>query len=576
MIENENTNRDRNPLNSIQQAWWKEAIVYQLYPRSFKDSNDDGVGDLPGIISKLDYLKSLGINVIWLNPVFSSPNDDMGYDVSDYRNIMKEMGTLEDFEELLKGLHQRGIRLIVDLVLNHTSDEHEWFIESRSSRKNPYRNFYHWWPAEKGKPPKRFSVFHEEGAWTYDQVTDSYYLHYFSRKQPDLNWENAAVRKEMYAIMKFWLEKGVDGFRLDAFTFISKDSSFPEIPEKYKNDYFSYYASGPALHDYLREMNEEVFSQYDIMTVGEASGITYKQALLFTGSDRNEIQSLYHFDHANWGRNKNNLYYPDKENRKLTDLKKIFSTWNTAFQNDGWGAVYFTTHDQSRMVSRFGNDTVYRKESSKLLFTFLLSMRGTPYIYQGDEIGMRNIRFENIDDYRDLHTINYYKHLATTGADVKAFLAAQKEVARDNSRTPLQWSNNKNAGFTNNTPWLKVNPDYNYTNVESAEKDPDSILHYVRKMIALRKSLPVFTYGDYTLLEKDSEALYVFTRQLSNEQVLIVLNFSDDQNVFKLPDTFIIGKGLINNYSKETKTVYNEIILQPWQAIVFEYKKHES
>ncbi|HRX94217.1 MAG TPA: alpha-glucosidase [Chitinophagaceae bacterium] len=572
MVEKEDISTGGEPGISNKQTWWKEAIVYQLYPRSFKDSNDDGIGDIRGIISRLDYLQSLGINVVWLNPVFSSPNDDMGYDVSDYRNIMTEMGTMDDFEELLKGLHQRGIKLIADLVLNHTSDEHEWFVRSKSSRSDPFRNFYHWWPAEKGIPPKRSSVFHEEGAWTYDEQTDSYYLHYFSRRQPDLNWENPAVRKEMYAIMKFWLDKGVDGFRLDAFTFISKENGYPEIPEQYKDDYFSYYSSGPRLHDYLQEMNREVFCKYDLMTVGEASGITSGQALLFTGSERKELQTLYHFDHANWGRKTTSLYYPDENNRKLSDLKKIFTSWNTAFENDGWGAVYFTTHDQSRMVSRFGNDTTYRKESSKLLFTFLLSMRATPYIYQGDEISMRNIRFENITDYRDLHTINYYNHLAASGGDVQAFLTAQKEVARDNSRTPFQWSTKKNAGFTNGTPWINVNPDYDTINMESAEKDTGSTLHYVREMIALRKSLPVFVYGDYTLMEEESETLFIYTRRLEDTRVLVALNFSDHQNPLTLPADFTLVKVLINNYPGVNNEINNKVTLQPWQAIILEYK----
>lgn len=576
MIENEILSGNKEPENPIQRKWWKEAIVYQLYPRSFQDSNNDGIGDLRGIISRLDYLQRLGINVIWLNPVFSSPNDDMGYDISDYRNIMAEMGTMKDFEELLKGLHERGIKLIADLVLNHTSDEHEWFFQSKSSRTNPYRNYYHWWPAEKGVPPKRFSVFHEEGAWTYNEPTDSYYLHYFSRKQPDLNWENPAVRKEMYEIMKFWLDKGVDGFRLDAFTFISKDIDFPEIPEKFKEDPFGYYASGSKLHNYLQEMNKEVFSRYDIMTVGEASGITHDQALLFTGSERKEIQTLYHFDHANWGRNKTNLYYPDASNRKLSELKKVFTKWDAAFKNEGWCAIYLTTHDQSRMVSRFGNDDIYRKESSKLLFTFLLSMRGTPYIYQGDEIGMRNIRFENIKDYRDLHTINYHNHLATTGGDTQVFIDAQKETARDNSRTPFQWNESTNAGFTNGVPWIKVNPDYDTINVEFAESDTDSIFHFVRTMIALRKSLPVLVYGDYKLLEEDSETLFVFTRQLANEKALIVLNFSDNPNFLKLPVNFKVGKELINNYQEKAMIINNQVSLKPWQAILFEYKTNES
>ncbi|MBS1626828.1 MAG: alpha-glucosidase [Bacteroidetes bacterium] len=548
--------------------WWKEAIVYQIYPRSFKDSNGDGIGDIKGIISKLDYLEKLGITVIWLNPIFSSPNDDMGYDVSDYKNIMPEMGTMEDFEELLKGLHARGIKLIVDLVLNHTSDEHEWFKQSRSSRNNVYRNYYHWWPAENGVPPKRFSLFHEEGAWTYDALTNSYYLHYFSRKQPDLNWDNATVRKEMYSMMRFWLDKGVNGFRLDAFTFISKDTNFPIISEKYESDFINYYASGPLLHNYIQEMNLEVFSKYDIMTVGEASGIAPEQALLFTAAERKELQTLYHFDHANWGRDKNNLYYPDATNRKLSDLKKVFTKWNDVFKTDGWGTTYFTTHDQSRMVSRFGNDTVYRKESSKLLFTFLLSMRGIPYIYQGDEIGMNNIRFDNIEDYRDIHTINYYKHLAATGQNTEAFINAQKEVSRENSRTPIQWNNSLNAGFTNGTPWLKINPNYNEINVALAEENPDSILHYVRKMIALRKATPTLVYGDYELLAEEDEKIFAFTRSFDNEKIVTVLNFSDEKNEFIFPFNINNVTELINNYNTTSTLSNNRLCLQPWQAVI--------
>jgi len=557
-------------INKENKQWWKEAIVYQIYPRSFKDSNNDGIGDIKGIISKLDYLEKLGISVVWLNPIFCSPNDDMGYDVSDYKNIMPEMGSMQDFEELLKGLHKRGIKLIADLVLNHTSDEHEWFKQSRSSRNNIYRNYYHWWPAEKGTPPKRFSFFHEEGAWTYDALTNSYYLHYFSRKQPDLNWENIVVRKEMYSMMRFWLDKGVDGFRLDAFTFISKDINYPNIPKEYEHDCLSYYASGPHLHNYIQEMNVEVFSKYDIMTVGEASGIAPEQALLFTATERKELQTLYHFDHANWGRDKNNLYYPDTSNRKLSDLKKIFTKWNDVFKTDGWGTAYFTTHDQSRMVSRFGNDTVFRNESSKLLFTFLLSMRGTPYIYQGDEIGMTNIRFNTIEDYRDIHTINYYKHLVANGKNTQAFIDAQKEVSRENSRTPVQWNNNINAGFTNTTPWLKVNDNYNKINVALAEDDADSILYYVRKMIALRKLLPVFVYGDYELLAEDDEKIFAFTRSIDDEKILIVLNFCNESNVFISSSSFNISNAttLINNYNTKPNITDKQLCLQPWQAII--------
>lgn len=551
-------------------AWWKEAIVYQLYPRSFKDSNGDGIGDLRGIIGQLDYLQQLGITVIWLNPINASPNHDMGYDISNYYAIMDEMGSMQDFDELLEGLHSRGIKLMMDIVVNHTSDAHEWFRQSRSSRSNPYRDYYHWWPAEKGTPPFRWSIFAEDGsAWRYDAVTDSYYLHYFSQQQPDLNWENPTVREEIYKAMRFWLDKGVDGFRLDAITFISKDTSFPVIPEKFNGDYLAFYASGPMLHHYLKEMNREVFSRYDIMTVGEGSGISAEHALSFVSTAGHELQTFYHFDHANWGRRKDDLNYPDASNRKLSELKKIFTRWNQVFEHDGWGTVYFTTHDQSRMVSRFGNDNAYREPSAKLLFTFLLSMRATPYIYQGDELGMTNIRFNNIEDYRDLHTINNYKNLEKNGLDTAAFIDAQKEVARDNSRTPFQWNDSLHAGFSTAEPWLAVNRNHTFVNAASAEKDHSSILHYVKKLITLRKQMPVLVYGDYELLDEANENTYTYTRTMGNEKILVVLNFSDNENEVSLPGTFHTLAELINNYSEPAHTGDRKIWLKPWQAVIY-------
>lgn len=549
--------------------WWKEAVVYQLYPRSFKDSNGDGVGDLKGIISQLDYIKNLGVDVVWLNPVYGSPNDDMGYDISDYRNIMKEMGTMEDFDALLKGMHERGLKLVMDLVVNHSSDEHEWFKQSRSNRDNPYRDYYHWWPAEKGKPAYRWSFFDENAdAWRYDSLTNSYYLHYFSRKQPDLNWENPKLRKEVYDLMKFWFDKGIDGFRMDVIPFISKDTSFPELPKKYNGNYVAYYAKGPRLHEYLQEMNREVLSKYDIMTVGEGAGVDINDALNLVDEDRKELQTFYHFDHTGWGRRKDNPKYPDPANRKLPDLKAAFSKWDSVFAQKGWGTVYFTTHDQSRMVSRFGNDNVYRNESSKMLYTFLLSMRATPYLYQGDELGMTNIRFSGIEDYRDLETINYYNYLKRTGGNLQEFLNAQKEVARDNSRTPVQWNATANAGFTTGTPWLKVNPNYTTINAEAAEKDQNSILHYVRKMIAVRKNNPVLVYGKYTLLDAANPEVYAYTRELNGEKVLVLLSFSDKGGIFTLPENMKLGDEIIGN-NKDKLFVNNGIVeLKPWQSVI--------
>ncbi len=553
--------------------WWKEAVVYQLYPRSFKDSNGDGVGDLKGIISELDYIKKLGVDVVWLNPIFASPNDDMGYDISDYRNIMKEMGTMEDFDALLKGMHDRNLKLVMDLVVNHSSDEHEWFKQSKSSRTNPYRDYYHWWPAEKGKPAHRWSFFDENAdAWRFDSLTNSYYLHYFSRKQPDLNWENPKLRKEIFDMMKFWFDKGIDGFRMDVIPFISKDTTFPELPKEYNGNYVAYYAKGPHLHDYLQEMNREVLSKYDIMTVGEGAGVDIKDAMSIVNEDRHELQTFYHFDHTGWGRRKDNGKYPDAGNRKLPELKEVFTKWDSVFAEKGWGTVYFTTHDQSRMVSRFGNDSVYRNESSKMLYTFLLSMRATPYIYQGDELGMSNIRFNNIEDYKDLETINYYAFLKRTAGDLQEFLNGQKEVARDNSRTPMQWNASANAGFTTGTPWLKVNPNYTTVNAEASEKDENSILHYVQKMIQLRKSSPVLVYGKYKIIDAANAEIYAYTRELNAEKVLVLLSFSDKGGSIVLPSEMQLGEELINNQSEKISNTNGTVVLKPWQAAIVKLK----
>ncbi len=553
--------------------WWKEAVVYQVYPRSFKDSDGDGVGDLKGIISELDYIKSLGIDVVWLNPIYSSPNDDNGYDISDYRNVMKEMGTMEDFDALLKGMHDRGIKLVMDLVVNHCSDEHEWFKQSRSSRENPYRNFFHWWPAEKGKPAHRWSFFDENAdAWRLDSATNSYYLHYFSRKQPDLNWENPVVRKEIFDMMKFWFDKGVDGFRMDVIPFISKDTAFPELPKEFNGDYVKYYAKGPHMHDYLQEMNKEVLSKYDIMTVGEGAGVTIDDALKLVDEDRKELDMYFHFDHTGYGRRKDNGKYADPANRKLTDLKRVFGNYDSVFANKGWGTVYLGNHDQSRMVSRFGNDSIYREVSSKMLYTFLMTMRATPYVYYGDEIGMTNIRFKNISDYRDLETHNYYNLLKRQGGDLEEFIAGQAEVSRDNGRTPMQWNASEKAGFTTGIPWLKINDNKTSINVEAADKDPHSILNYFREMIKLRKDNLVLVYGKYSLVDKDNEQVYAYTRELNDDKVLVVLSFSDGGGTLTLPAGIQLGDEMINNYTDKLAVKDGKIALEPWQAVVVKLK----
>jgi oligo-1,6-glucosidase len=553
-------------------AWWKEVVVYQVYPRSFQDSDHNGIGDLRGITARLDYIKSLGVDVVWLNPVYQSPNDDNGYDISDYRAIMREMGTMADFDAMLEGMHRRGIKLVMDLVVNHTSDEHEWFQQSRSSRANPYRAYYHWWPAEKGPPPKRWSFFDEEGsAWRFDSITNAYYLHYFSRKQPDLKWETPRVRREIYDIMKFWFEKGVDGFRMDVIPFISKDTTFPPIPARIPAEYIAYYASGPRLHEYLREMNREVLSKYDVMTVGEAGGVATEDALKFVGEDRRELQTFFQFEVVDhWGRRKENFLYPDSTTRSLPELKGIFTKWDSVFALDGWGTVFLGNHDQSRMVSRYGNDDPrYRATSAKMLHTLLLTMRATPYIYNGDEIAMANIRFSDIREYRDLMTINYYNRLRREGGDTLEFLAAQAEVSRDNGRTPMQWSTDTNAGFTRGAPWVRVNPDHRAVNVAAAERDTGSVLHYFRRLIRLRKSEPTLVYGRYQLLDRENQDVFAYTRRLNGRTLMVALSFSASGGRTALPQGFVAGKILINNLAG-SPVESGQLSLRPYQAVVLE------
>ncbi len=554
--------------NNSKRKWWKEAVVYQLYPRSFKDTNGDGIGDLKGIIEKLDYIKSLGIDVVWMNPVYESPNDDMGYDIANYRAIMQQFGTMEDFDVLLEGLHARGIKLIMDLVVNHTSDEHLWFKESKKSRDNPYRNYYHWWDAEKGKPPYRWSIFDKESnAWKYDATTNSYYFHIFSEKQPDLNWENPQVRSEVYDMMKFWMDKGIDGFRLDVITCISKDTSFPELATNMTvGEWFPYYSKGPYLHDYLQEMNKEVFSKYDCMNVGEMSFVTTENALLFVDEDRNELQTFYHFDHTGFGISKENFMYADDSNKDLVEWKKIFDRWDKVFTEKGWGTIYLGNHDMSRMTSRYGNDSeTYRELSAKMLHTFLLSMRATPYVYNGDEIGMVNTNHTNIENYQDVYTINYYNQLKQKGEDYQGFLNSHSTISRDNGRTPMQWNYNAEAGFTTGKPWLAVNENYKMLNVQEQEDRPDSVLNYFRKMIQLRKNNLTLVYGAFELVDENNKQIFAYTRQLDDEKLLVVLNFSDTAATLTLKEDISKAKMLICNYEKAS----DNHLFKPYEAVIY-------
>lgn len=563
----------------IEKTWWKEAVVYQIYPRSFMDSNGDGIGDLPGIISKLDYIKSLGVNVIWLNPIFESPNADNGYDISNYRGIMKEFGTMEDFDALLKGMHERGIKMLLDLVVNHSSDEHEWFKQSRSSRTNPYRNYYHWWPAEKGKPAFRPGAFEVDGSgWRFDSLTNAYYLHYFNTKQPDLNWENPKLRTEIFDMMKFWLNKGVDGFRMDVIPFISKDTAFPvitkkELDEKYNGDWSQYMGNGPYLHQYLKEMNSEVLSKYDCMSVAEGAGVTTKTAHNFVDADRKELNMLYHFEGVSYGYVPGEFKTPLVGGYKLVGFKEIYSKWDSVFAEKGWGTIYLGNHDQPRMVTRWGNDTPeYRELSSKMLTTFILTMRATPYYYFGDELGMSNIKFDRIDDYKDIESISMYQMTKNNGGDLNKFLEAQKISARDNGRTPFQWNATSNTGFTTGIPWIKINENHSTINVDAEEKDPNSCLNYFRKMVQLRKNNKALVYGKYTLLDKFNPEIYAYTRGTGADKMLVLLNFSKNQVIWKIADQLKISDNvLINNYP-ELKKDKNTVMLNAYQAVCIQLK----
>ncbi len=554
--------------------WWKEAIVYQIYPRSYQDSNGDGVGDLRGLISRLDYIKSLGVNTIWLNPIYGSPNDDNGYDISDYRGIMKDFGTMADFDELLKGMHARGLKVVLDLVVNHSSDEHEWFKQARSSRTSPYRDYYHWWPAEKGTPPKRESFFDvKKDAWAFDSLTKAYYLHYFSRKQPDLNWENPKLRQEIYAMMRYWFDKGIDGFRMDVIPFISKDTAFPPLPAKYNGDWGRFYANGPHVHEYLREMNEQVLSRYPSMSVAEGAGVTKADALDYVDPARRELDMLYHFEGMDVGLVPGNSYRLRAPGPySLLEFKQVYTKWDRIFAQKGWGTVYLGNHDQPRMTTRWGDDRpAFRAASAKLLSTFLLTMRGTPYTYGGDELGMTNIKFDKITDYRDIETLNNYRGLQASGGDLSKFIEAQKTTARDNGRTPMQWDATPNAGFTTGQPWLRINPNYAELNAAAEDKDPASVLNYFRRATAVRRQHKVLVYGQYALLDAANSHVYAYTRTLGRERALVVLNFTAEARSWAVPTGLKLGGApWLNNYADFQAGA--ALSLKPWQALVLPLK----
>lgn len=549
---------------NFEKTWWKEGILYQIYPQSFKDTDGDGFGDFKGVIEKLDYVESLGVNMVWMNPFFESPLVDNGYDVADYRAIHPRYGTMEDFQTMLDGFHERDIKFVLDVVVNHSSNEHEWFKQASSSRDNKYYNYYHWWPAEKGEPPYRHSLFDPEGGWDYVEAVDAYYLHTFAEEQPDLNWENPELRQEVYDIMKFWAEKGVDGFRLDAFQFASKDTTFPEFPEGHEKDFIKWYGMRPQLHDYLKEMYQEVMEPYDVFAVAEGAGSTFQDAHDLVDADRKELQTAYHFEYVDMSRT------PD--GYELSAFKDVFTRWDSAFAEKGWIAIFLSNHDNARLVNRFGNPSPeFRTPSTQMLNTFLLSMRGTPYTYYGDEIGMTNIDMPNIEEYVDVAAKGEYKAALSANKDMKKFMEVLNYSSRENGRTPMQWNDSEYAGFTTGTPWKKVNDNHKIINVEAQNEDPNSILNHFRKMTKVRKDHSVLVYGKYELLEREHPTVYAFTRTLDKEQMLILLNFSKEKSSIKLSQFKDFSKVVINNYEALTVNA-GEVDLLPYQAVILKIK----
>ena len=548
----------------MKKAWWKEAVVYQIYPRSFCDSNGDGIGDLNGITSKLDYLKELGIDVIWLSPVYKSPNDDNGYDISDYEDIMTEFGTMDDFDKMLAAAHERGIKIVMDLVVNHTSDEHPWFVESRSSKDNEKRDYYIWKEGKDGKEPTNWGSAFSGPAWKYDEKTDMYYLHLFSVKQPDLNWENPKVRKEVFDMMTRWCEKGIDGFRMDVISLISKPEGYPDAKVVGLYGDMGICANGPKVHDYLKEMNEKVLSKFDIMTVGETAGVTLEEAKKYANTDGSELNMVFQFEHMDLDGGEKFKW--STQPMPLVPLKENLSKWQKGLDGVAWNSLYFCNHDQPRIVSRLGDERdAYRELSAKCIATCLHMMQGTPYVYQGEELGMTNTVFNSVDDFRDLESVNAYRELVESGlyTDEDMFPKIAHK-SRDNARTPMQWDASEDAGFTTGTPWIAVNPNYKKINVADQLKREDSVFHYYQKLIRLRKENEIIVYGNYELLLPEDENIFAYTRTLDNQKLLVVCNFSKSEQKFDFSG-YENAKVLISNYNRDAR---EDGILKPYEATV--------
>lgn len=555
----------------MEKRWWKESVVYQIYPRSFCDSNGDGIGDLNGITGKLDYLKELGIDVIWLSPVYKSPNDDNGYDISDYQAIMDEFGTMEDFDRMLATAHEKGIKIMMDLVVNHTSDEHKWFIESRKSTDNPYRDYYIWRPAkEDGSLPNNWGSCFSGPAWEYDKTTDMYFLHLFSKKQPDLNWDNPAVRQDVFDMMNWWLKKGVDGFRMDVISLISKEPGLPD-KETGINGYatFNVSANGPHVHEYLQEMRQKALNNADTITVGECSGVTLEEAKKYARSDEKELNMVFQFEHMDVDSDEKAGKWTTRK-MDLRNLKKILTRWQKGLQDIAWNSLYWENHDQPRSVSRFGNDSdEYREISAKMLATCIHMMQGTPYVYQGEELGMTNCPFNTLDNFRDLESINAFHELTEQGKMTEEdMMAAIGYKGRDNARTPMQWDDSAYAGFSTANPWIMVNPNYTKINAKDQVNRKDSVFKYYQKLIKLRHESELIVYGTYDLILDDDKDIYAYIRTLGDEKLIVYCNFSENTREVELPEEFTNGKVLISNYIDAK--VNHKITLRPYEAIVIQ------
>jgi oligo-1,6-glucosidase len=572
------TRCDTEPVNS---AWWTSAVVYQVYPRSFADGDGDGIGDLPGLLARLDYLAELGVDVVWLSPVYPSPQDDNGYDISDYQGIDPTFGTTADFDAVLTGMHERGMKLVMDLVVNHTSDEHPWFVESRSSTDNPKRDWYWWRPArdgmaagDPGAEPTNWSSFFSGSTWELDPASGEYFLHLFSRKQPDLNWENPQVRTAIYEMMRWWLDRGVDGFRMDVINMISKDPALPDgrvLPGGGAlGDGTEHYLFGPRIHEFLQEMHQEVFAGRDaaLLTVGEMPGVTVEEAQRFTDPQRGEVDMVFQFEHMSIDQGSSKW---DVQPFDLRALKASLGRWQAGLAEIGWNSLYWNNHDQPRVVSRFGDDGEYRVQAAKLLGTILHLHRGTPYVYQGEELGMTNFPFTSIEEFRDIESLNHYAEAVAHGRPAEQVMAGLRAMSRDNARTPMQWNASPQAGFGSPKPWLAVNPNYAEVNAEAAVADPDSVFHHYRRLIELRHTEPTVAHGDFTMLLAEHEHVYAFARRLGEVELLVLGNFSADiEKIYPAgnfdPASWSSAELVLGNYSPPEP---GELSLRPWEARVY-------